>query len=264
MLVADRFAALSARERKLLFVGGVALLLFLAYLLLRPGSETGPVELAATPPPPVMAPGPPSVPLPLIIAPPPAPAPAASASTAGIVLQGVSGGGPGGGAALFQYPAGGQRLVRIGREILPGMILKSVGPSYALASSGGGDLRLELGKPGAVQVAAAAPVATASPAAATGPVADKVETTELRLGLQPVESGGRVRGYRFREGASLRRLQQAGLRPGDVITGVNGSVLDEERLMELSWSMSNSERTEFDVIRNGKPIKLASQPGAAR
>ena len=40
--------------------------------------------------------------------------------------------------------------------------------------------------------------------------------------------------------------------------------LDEERLMELSWSMSNSERTEFDVIRNGKPIKLASQPGAAR
>jgi hypothetical protein len=41
-------------------------------------------------------------------------------------------------------------------------------------------------------------------------------------------------------------------------------MLDEERLTELSWAMSNSERTEFDVIRDGKPIKLALQPGTAR
>lgn len=165
---------------------------------------------------------------------------------------------------MIQNQAGGQRLVRVGREIVPGMRLKSVGLTFAIAESGGADLRLELGKAGAVQIAAAAPAAAAVQPAAAAAVADRVETTELRLGLEPVESGGRTRGYRFRDGASLPRLEQAGLRPGDIITGVNGSVLDEERLMELSWTMTNSERTEFDVIRNGKPIKIALQPGASR
>ncbi len=73
-----------------------------------------------------------------------------------------------------------------------------------------------------------------------------------------------MRGYEFRQGASLPRLQQAGLRPGDIITGVNGSTLSEDQLMELSWTMSNSEKTEFDVIRDGKPLKLALQPASVR
>ncbi len=145
MTPTDRLAALNPRERKFLAVGGLVVLLFLAYLLLAGLGEEPAVELAAVPPPPAPAPIQPA-PLPVVMAAPPPPAVAApSATTAGMVLQGVSGGGPGGGAALFQFPSGGQRLVRIGREIVPGMLLKGVGPTFALASSAGVDLRLELG-----------------------------------------------------------------------------------------------------------------------
>ena len=256
----DRLAGLSLRERRFLAAGAIALLLFLLYLLWPGEGEEERVVLADAPP--VAIAPPPPAPLPVVTAPPPAALPAAM--PAGILLQGVSGGGAGGGAALFQYPGGNQRLVRIGREVAPGTVLKSLGPTFVLVSSGGVDLRLDLGKSGAVQVAAALPAPAAAVGTTMPQAAERIETTELRLGLKPVEMGGRVRGYEFRSGASLPRLQQAGLRAGDIITGVNGSMLDEERLTELSWAMSNSERTEFDVIRDGKPIKLALQPGTAR
>ncbi len=91
-----------------------------------------------------------------------------------------------------------------------------------------------------------------------------METNELRLGLEPIQANGRIGGYRVRPGASLKRLEQAGLRPGDVITRVNESQLDEERLLELSWAMSNAEQTEFEILRDGKPMKLALQPPRVR
>jgi general secretion pathway protein C len=176
------------------------------------------------------------------------------------MLQGVSGGGPGGGAALFQFPTGGQRLVRVGREVVPGMVLNSVGATHAILNSGGSELRFELNRPGAVQAIATPVAQTSVPAAAS--TAERQETLDLRLALQPVTSNGRVSGYALKPGTTLPRLAQAGIRPGDVITGVNGSVLDEERLMELSWAMSNSERTEFEVLRDGRKIKVAPEPGS--
>jgi type II secretory pathway component PulC len=136
-----------------------------------------------------------------------------------------------------------------------------------VVSSGGGDLRLELGKAGAVQVAAAPAPAVAAPppaVASADQVATRVETTEFRMGMQPIRTDGQIRAHQIKEGASLPRLQQAGLRPGDIITRVNGSMLNEEQLMELSWTMTNSERTEFEVIRGGKPVKLVYQPNAIR
>ena len=52
-------------------------------------------------------------------------------------------------------------------------------------------------------------------------------------------------------------LERAGLRPGDVIVGVNGSEFDEERMLELAWQIANSGRTEFEVERGGRRIRLA-------
>jgi hypothetical protein len=44
-----------------------------------------------------------------------------------------------------------------------------------------------------------------------------------------------------------------------VILGVNGSGLDEERLMELSWQIANSSHVDFEVSRAGKKMKLSLQ-----
>jgi general secretion pathway protein C len=173
----------------------------------------------------------------------------------GLVLKGVMGGGPAGGAAIIASSDGNQRVVRIGREFMPGMVLKEVGLNHAILSGGGMDTRLDLNRVGGVSVPAAPGSAVSPPAA--GAVSQQRETTAFQLGLEPMKRNGRVAGYSFRPGASIPPLEKAGLQPGDVVLGVNGSVLDEERLMELSWQIANSERTEFEFVRNGKRMKAA-------
>lgn len=262
----DRIDALTRRERMLVTVAGAALLFFLLYLLFWRGAEQdGPVELADAPPAPAtIAPAP--VPPTASVSPFPTPvvtAPVASVTaTSGLTLQGVSGGGPGGGAALVQFGNGAQRLVRIGREIAPGTVLKSVGLTHAIVSSSGGDLRLDLNRPGATAVTAVAGAMSApvQPAAR----AEQAETLGLRLGLIPRKIGGRTSGYTVRPGAGLSRLARAGLQSGDVITRVNGSELDEERLLELSSQMTNSARMDLDVIRGGRTMKLTFVPEQMR
>ena len=44
-----------------------------------------------------------------------------------------------------------------------------------------------------------------------------------------------------------------------MILAVNGSTFDEERMLELSWQIANSSRTEFEVERGGRRIRLALQ-----
>jgi general secretion pathway protein C len=162
----DRLAALTPRERRFLVSGALALLIFVAYLLW-PSGEDDEVELAEAPPPaaqPVFVPPP--------VAPPPMPAApmlpqADSTAAAGLVLRGVMGGGPRGGAAIIGFPDGSQRVVRVGREFLPGMTLRGIGVNYAIASSGSGVLRMELNKIEATAVATA-PSVSAPPGGLAG------------------------------------------------------------------------------------------------
>ena len=263
----DRLAALSPRERKFLFVGGVALLLFLVFLLLPSSDEEEPgVELADAPPAAAVAPPPAPPPASFALStPPPPPPPAAIAAPgtgAAMVLRGVMGGGPSGGAAIFAMPDGSQRLVRIGREIQPGMTLTGIGISHATLSSGGGALRMELNKPGAVPVAQAAPTPAPTPAAVPAAPASapdrQRETLQYRTGLTPVKAGGRTTGFAIKPGASLPMLERAGLRPGDVLLAVNGQPFDrEEKVVELAGEIAGSYTAEFEYERAGKRMKSA-------
>lgn len=240
-----RVAALSPRERGFLLAVALAAL-FLLILLVRPATqEDASVELAPVT---LAAPVAPPAPMPAV-----APAPPAAVPT-GLVLRGVFGGGPGGGAALIAFPDGAERMIRVGREALPGLAVREIGLTFALLGGAGADYRLELGKAGAQPVPAAggSGQAASAPAGAGGEADQRRETLEYRLGLAPVSAAGGVSGYAIKPGASLPHLARAGLRPGDVIVGVNGSRFDEERLMELSWQINNSARTEFDVIRAGQ------------
>jgi type II secretory pathway component PulC len=261
MLIRQRLAALSRRERVFLGAGAAVLLGFLLYLMLRNGTSDEPVELTAPPPPP-----PAPVAAPVTYAPPPPPPatmqPAASAG--GLMLIGIFGGGPGGGAAVIAMPDGVQRTVPVGREFQPGLTLKAVGIDHVILGSPSGDQKLEFGKAGTSAVPSApTPAYAAPPPAGSAPPASDVirraEATAFRLGMQPVKSGGQVTGHQIKPGVKLPHLDRAGLVAGDVILGVNGSVLNEEQLAELSWTIANSSSTEFEVLRDGRKIKLALQ-----
>jgi general secretion pathway protein C len=267
VILRERYDALAPRERIFLAVGAAAVLLFLLYFLLSGEEEEPAVELTASAPATAPMSAPPPAPLPVIVTPPPsAPGPMAGAPAelGNIVLRGVMGGGPYGGAAIFDTPGGTQRVVRIGRDIAPGLVLREVGLRHAIASSGSGDVRMELGKAGGVAIASSIPASpTPAPVAApaASPQTNQQETLQYRLGLQPVKSGGRISGYAIKPGAKIPHLGRAGLQPGDVIVSVNGSQFDEERLTELSWQIANSGSTEIEFLRGGKRIK--GQIGAA-
>ena len=263
LMLRDRIAALSPRERLFLAAGAAALLAFLLYMLLPSDEESG-VELAASPP--VAAP-PPPLPAPLPIQPVAVAQPPVSnvSALSGVVLRGVMGGGPRGGAGVFDAAGGTQRVVRVGREIVPGVVLREIGVRHAIASTGSGDVRLDLNTAGGTVLASApapaqAPVVPAMTRSALASIPR--ETMQYRLGLRPVQSGGRVTGYAVKPGAPLPHFGNAGLQPGDVIVGVNGSAFDAERLTELSWAIANSSQTEFEFLRGGKRMKatLSGQP----
>ena len=80
------------------------------------------------------------------------------------------GGGNSGGAAIFGMADGSQRVVRVGREIVPGLTLRQVGVRHAIATSPSGHLRFELNGVGGTTLAPAAPAAGNPPPPATGPV----------------------------------------------------------------------------------------------
>lgn len=238
---------LSLREKRLIQGAILLAIVVLVSLLLRGGGGTPPppVGPAAAPAPPPMAAPPPAP-----AAPPPPPAPAADLSQ--LRLHGLLASG-----AVLGFANGGQRLVPVGRDALPGLTLVRVEQNHAVFRGAGGEVRL-----GFDGVAAARPgTAAGAPApAAAGEAAQREETLRYRLGLAPRMAGGRVAGYIVRPNVEMPALARAGIRPGDVIVSVNGSSLDEERLQELAWNIANSGQTRFEVERGGRRMQLSLQP----
>lgn len=210
-----------------------------AWLAASPGEVSPPPPPAAEPAPLSVAPSAPAAAS--------APAPIAG-SALGLILYGVSGGGPSGLAAVIGPTTGGQRLVPLGKDYRPGVKLTEIGPEYAVLDSGGRPVRLELRRFGEAAADEAARVADSQRERG-------IESAVLRHILKPVVSNGRIGGYALRGGESLPQLQRAGLRAGDVIVSVNGSQFDEERMSELAAEMANATRTEFVFIRNGKRMR---------
>ena len=228
-------------SRPLLLGGGALVILLLIYILLPGGSESPPqAEPAVQAPPPIAAPPAPAPPV----------QPIGDIST--LRLYGLLASG-----AVLGFPDGSQRLIPIGREVLPGLVLKRIEQQSAVFDSGGGEVRL--GFDGAAQ-AVAAPAAPAGPAASPE-AAQRDETLRYRIGLAPRRVGGRVDGFTVRPGVDMPTLARAGIRPGDVILGVNGSHLDEERMLELAWQIANSEQTMFEVERGGRRMRMTLPPG---
>ena len=83
------------------------------------------------------------------------------------------------------------------------------------------------------------------------------EEIAKRLQIVPVLYGGRVTGIRLSAGADSSLMNQIGLRPGDVVTAVNGAPVDSiARGQQIIEGLRNASSARVTVLRDGRPADI--------
>lgn len=81
------------------------------------------------------------------------------------------------------------------------------------------------------------------------------------LRAQPVFSGGTQKGYRVYPGRDRQQFAKLGLQPGDLITSVNGTPLDDPaRSNEILNTLNSSSAVTVTVERSGSTKQLTLDP----
>ena len=74
---------------------------------------------------------------------------------------------------------------------------------------------------------------------------------------QPVIDHGRMNGFRVYPGRNRLAFMRLGLRPGDQVTAINGTPLDDrDRSEQILHTLSSSSEAHITVIRNGQQQDL--------
>jgi general secretion pathway protein C len=74
---------------------------------------------------------------------------------------------------------------------------------------------------------------------------------------QQVLAGGKQRGFRVYPGSNPRAFSRLGLRPGDLVTEVNGTPLDDpSRGEEIMRTLNSSAEARVTILRNGRQSEV--------
>ena len=74
---------------------------------------------------------------------------------------------------------------------------------------------------------------------------------------QPVFANGQQRGYRVYPGRNRAQFNRLGLLPGDMVTAINGTPLDDaSRGMEILQTMNTASSVNMTVERNGESVQV--------
>jgi general secretion pathway protein C len=188
---------------------------------------------------------------------------AVAATQMNLVLAGtIANADPLKGFAILGDSAATARVYAVGRTIAGGAKLHSVYPDRVILDRGGKLEALLLPKkfvgggmsPPAPLAAAPDPMlgqrlqnlAAQNPAAIT----DMIRP-------QPVFANGQQRGYRVYPGRNRQQFSRLGLMPGDLVTAINGTPLDDPaRGMEILESMNSATQVTVTVERNGQSTQV--------
>ena len=189
---------------------------------------------------------------------------AVSATNMPLVLVGtIANSNPELGYAIIGESATTAKVYAVGKTITGGTKLHAVYPDRAILDRGG---RLEaLMLPKQFQgggLSAATPPAGGQPdmmlgdrlrqLAASNPAA----ITDI-LRPQPVFANGQQRGYRVYPGRNRLQFNKLGLLPGDLVTAINGTPLDDPaRGMEVLSTMNSAANVTVSVERNGETVQV--------
>jgi general secretion pathway protein C len=190
---------------------------------------------------------------------------AVAASQMPLVLVGtIANTDPALGYAIIGESAVSAKVYAVGKTITGGTKLHSVYPDRAILDRGGKLEALMLPRKfqgGGMSVATPPPdVGQADPMlgdrlrqlAATNPAA----ITDI-LRPQPVFKDGQQRGYRIYPGRNRSQFNKLGLLPGDLITAINGTPLDDaSRGMDILQTMNTASAVTMTVERNGQSVQV--------
>lgn len=195
----------------------------------------------------------------------------APATSLALVLAGiVASDDPRQGYAIVGESAATARLHSVGSALPGGARLHSVYPDRVVLDRNGSLESLALPKR---PLAGLAPAPSPAPApsgdtAAADPVDPQLERMRAAMQRDPaglaeviraqqVLAGGRQRGFRVYPGNNPRAFSRLGLRPGDLITAVDGTPLDDPaRGEEIMRTLGSSAQARVTLVRNGRDTEL--------
>ena len=190
-----------------------------------------------------------------------------------LVLSGViANSDPHAGMAILGPSAGAAQVYAIGDSIPGGARLRAVLPRKVLLERDGRLESLALPQQQSVPLSAAAPLPTAAPVFVQRMrelVSRRPDLVADLLRPEPVFSGGRQLGYRVYPGNDPQAFAQLGLKPGDLVTAINGTPLnDPAQGQQILSTLGSSSQASLTVLRNGRQqvlmLNLAEVEQAAR
>lgn len=164
---------------------------------------------------------------------------------------------PSKGQAIIGNSASAAKLTAVGAMLPGGARLKAVYGDRVLIERNGSLETLNLPR---TPMQGGPP--TSPPRLASAAPAALRDNSSLLAGLvrvQPVFNQGKLSGYRIFPGGNhgASTFSQLGLRSGDLITGINGTPLDDAaRAMEVLQTLSSSASATVTVSRNGQTQEL--------
>ncbi len=189
---------------------------------------------------------------------------AVAATNLNLVLAGtIAESDPTKGYAIIGDSAASAKVYGVGRTIPGGAKLHSVYADRVILDRNG---KLEaLMLPKKFTGGSAPPSPRASSAAADPMLGERLQNlaaqnpsaiTEI-IRPQPVFANGQQRGYRVYPGRNREQFARLGLMPGDLVTAINGTPLDDPaRGMEILQSMNSATQVTVTVERNGQSTQV--------
>jgi general secretion pathway protein C len=171
---------------------------------------------------------------------------------------------PESGAAIIAAGNGDENFYRAGDPVAGGAILREVHPERVILERAGRfeTLRLPEGSRTGMEFAppeadVPPPVGSEGDHAGLGDFRERLlqnpqEAFEM-VQVSPVMEAGRIKGYRVAPGREPALFRRSGLRPGDVVTSVNGVPLDNPaQLNDVMRQLSAAEALDLTVDRKGR------------
>lgn len=180
-----------------------------------------------------------------------------------------------GARAIIAQGSGDEQSYRVGESVPGGAILHEIHVDRVILERGGRfeTLTLPTEKMSMANTSAqgARPALGGRGGMVATPTADPRQLQILRetilknpqeamqlINAQPVMVGGQMKGYRVNPGRDRKLFSSVGLRPGDIITNVNGiSLNDMSQMGALFQQLSSASRLDVTLERRGKQSQLS-------